>query len=547
MNAFAYTVTARGFNSPESSNKLAVYIDGRSVYSPLASTTFWENIDLPLADIERIEVVSGPGGTLYGANAVNGVISIVTKKAADTKGGLVDASGGTNDDKFMLRYGFSPWNGADLRLYGRLARTNHTTPVLATDLTRTAWLQDEFGFRFDQTLDGDNLFLEGDLYNNRTPQQKLEKGRGGSLTGHWDHQFDSGSALETQISYDKATRTLPGIAREVLETYDIQAQHNTSLGWNDTFVWGGEYRHWSEGFFTPGPFNFIDPTTDIALGSVFAQDEFPLSPALKLTLGVKAEHNSYSGFDAMPNIRLAWQASDTALIWGAVSRAVRTPSKVDRELEAPGILLPAPDFGSETMTAYELGYRGEPLSRVSLSASLYYQDYDGLRSDQGTPVTVFPVTLVNGAAGGAYGLEVWGKYTLSDGWRLSAVFNWLLREFHAKPGYTDLALGQSEGQDPPYQAQLRSEMNLFGNIELDAGLRAIGAVTQKNLVGGEARLVKSYVEGDARIAWRVTPSTVISVSGFNLLHDRHVEANDPSTFAPQFVPRTVLLNVRQSF
>lgn len=547
LNGFAYTVTARGFNSAESSNKLAVFIDGRSVYSPLASTTFWENIDLPLADVARIEVVSGPGGTLYGANAVNGVINIVTKNSADTQGGLIDANGGTVDNKFMLRYGFTPWAGASVRLYGRLARTDHTAPLLLTDATRTAWLQDEMGLRFDQKLDNDTFLLEGNYYNNRTPDQKLEKGRGGDVTSQWTHQFDSGSSLNMQVSYDKGTRTLVGIAREVLETYDVQLQHNTTLGWNDSFVWGGEYRHWSEGFFTNGIFNFIDPTTNITLGSLFAQDEVSLATDLKLTLGVKAESNSYSGFDVMPNLRLAYQASDTALIWASISRAVRTPSKVDRELEAPGFLSPAPNFASETMNAYELGYRGQPLPGLSLSASLYYNDYDDLRSDQGTPVTIFPVILANGAAGATYGTEVWGTYTVNDWWRLSAGFNWLLRDFHNKPGYTDLGLGQTEGQDPPYQTQLRSQMNLSDRFEFDIGLRTVGAVTQKNLVGGQTRLVKAYAEADARIGWRLTSSTELSLDGYNLLHQHHLEAYDPSTFAPQYVPRSFLLNIRQSF
>lgn len=547
MNGFAYTVTARGFNSPESSNKLAVFIDGRSVYSPLASTTFWENLDLPLADIERIEVVSGPGGTLYGANAVNGVISIITKNAADTQGGLVDASGGTTDNKFMLRYGVSPWTGASLRLYGRLARTDHTGPLLATDTSKTAWLQDEMGLRFDQKLDNDTFLLEGNYYNNRTPDQKLEKGRGGDVTSQWTHQFDSGSSLDLQASYDKSTRTLVGIAREVLATYDVQLQHTTTLGWGDSFVWGGQYRHWNEGFFTPGIFNFTNPISNITLASIFAQDEFPLADDLKLTVGVKGENNSYSGFDVMPNIRLAYQASDTALLWASVSRAVRTPSKVDRELEAPGVLLPSPNFASETMNAYELGYRGQPLPDLSLSASLYYNDYNDLRSDQGTPVTVFPVILANGAAGGAYGTEIWGNYTVTDGWRLSAGFNWLLRDFHNKPGYTDLGAGQTEGQDPPYQVQLRSQMNLGKRFEFDVGLRGVGAVTQKNLVGGQVRLVAAYAEADARFGWRLTGSTELSLEGFNLLHQHHLEAYDPSTFAPQYVPRSFLLNIRQSF
>ena len=550
MNGFAYTVTARGFNSPESANKLLVLIDGRSVYSPLASTVFWENIDVPLADIARIEVVSGPGGTLYGANAVNGVISIITKNAADSQGGLLDVRAGVSGGyRTMLRFGVTPWEGGSLRLYGQAARNGGTDPVLATDVTRTGFARADGGFRFDQVLDNDTFTLQGDVFANHTPQTDLERTRGASLVGRWTRLFDSGSSLETQIDFDDNTRILPAIAREQLQTLDFQIQHNTSLGWNDTFIWGGEYRQSKESFYTGGPFNFADPTTTISIGNAFAQEEIPVAENLKLTLGLKLEDNSYSGLDLMPNARLAWQATEADMIWGAISRAVRTPSKIDRELEAPGILVPAPDFGSEVLTAYELGYRGEPTPQISLSASLFYNVYDDLRSDRGTPVTVFPIQLINGTSGQTYGLEVWAKYGVTDWWRLSAGFNWLNRNFRVNNGVVDFARGQSEGQDPATQAQLRSNMNLFENWELDGALRTVGKVTQviPNAPGGQISLVPGYVEADMRIGWHVTASTELAFSALNLLHQRHLEARDPSTYSPQYTPRTFVLNLRQSF
>jgi iron complex outermembrane receptor protein len=547
MNGFAYTITARGFNSPESANKLLVLIDGRSVYSPLASTVFWENIDVPLAQIERIEVVSGPGGTLYGANAVNGVISIITKNAADTKGGLLDARVSTGGGyRGMLRYGFSPWDGGSLALYGQLGRSGGAEPALAADTTKTGWTRDDLGFRFDQILGGDTFNFEGDTYADHTPDQNLEKARGGNLNFQWTHQFSAGDSLALQMSGDDSTRNLTGSAREELRTYDAQIQHDTSLGWNDAFIWGGEYRQFKESYYATKAL-FADPTTTISLENIFAQDEIPIVPKLKLTLGLKAENNSYSGLDWMPNVRLAWQKSDTGMIWAAVSQAVRTPSKVDREFQFPGILLPSPDFGSEKLTAYELGYRGQPLTGFSVSASFFYNVYGDLRSYQAPPGTLRPITLANGAKDNSYGAELWATYAINDWWRLSAGANWLLRDLRNKPGFIDLSNGQAGGQDPATQAQLRSFMNLTPDWELDAALRSVGKVTQQIPGITQISLVPGYVESDLRIGWHITPNTELDFSGLNLLHDRHLEANDPITFAPQYVGRSYVFSLRQGF
>ena len=547
MNGFAYTVTARGFNSPESANKLLVLIDGRSVYSPLASTVFWENIDVPLDEIERIEVVSGPGGTLYGANAVNGVISIITKNAADTKGGLLDARVGTTGSyRGVLRYGFSPWDGGSVALYGQLGRSGDAAPFTAADTSKTGWTRDDLGFRFDQVLGEDSFTFEGDTYADHTPDQNIEKARGGNLNFHWTHNFQSGDSIAAILSGDNSTRILTGTSREELSTYDAQIQHDMSLGWNDAFIWGGEYRQFKESYYSNTVF-FANPTTTISLENIFAQDEVPLLPNLKLTLGLKAENNSYSGLDLMPNVRLAWQVTDTDTIWAAASQAVRTPSKVDRELSFPGLLLPSPDFGSEKLTAYELGYRGIPLPHLSLSVSLFYNVYDDLRSEKTTPVTIFPITLVNELAANTYGVESWATYTLTDWWRLSAGTNWLLKDVSNKSGFTDIGNGVSTGQDPAAQAQLRSFMNLTQSLELDTAIRSVGKVTQQNPNGVPLGLVPSYVEADLRIGWHVTPNTEVDFSGTNLLHDRHIEANDAGSFKPQYVGRSYVFSLRQSF
>jgi iron complex outermembrane receptor protein len=554
INGYDYTISARGFNSVEAANKLLVLVDGRSVYSPLASTVFWENLDVPLDTVERIEVVSGPGGTLYGANAVNGVINIITKNAGAMQKGYGHLQAGTLTDKAFLAYGFSPWEGGSLALHGQVTHTNATPFVVPPTSHPHDWATSQGGFRFDQAGGNDDFTLEGSLFANHSLTNGLEMARGGDLNGMWTHRWEDGSVLSGQLSADDSTRILSSPHdREDLRTFDLQLQETGSLGFNDALVFGGEYRDWRESYFAGGPFGFIMPTTTIDLTNLFVQDTFALAPRLKLTAGLKLETNSYSGFDAMPNVRLAWQLNDTNMLWAAAGRSVRTPSKIDRELEAPGILLPAPHFASESLIAYELGYRGNPLADLSLSVNAYDDVYGDLRSDQATPGTIVPIQLENGTKGSVYGLEAWSKYALTDWWRLDAGVSWLHKDFVSIPGHPDFAAGQSEGQDPAAQAELRSHMDLFGNVELDGGLRAVGKVTQeipsgyRGALPPQLNLVPGYVEADARIGWKVMETTTIELAAFNILHASHLEVNDPSSFTPHKIPRSFALSLRQQF
>ncbi|HEY2070646.1 MAG TPA: TonB-dependent receptor [Rhizomicrobium sp.] len=545
MNAFGYAITARGFNSPESGNKLLVLIDGRSVYSPLASTVFWQNLDIPLSTIDRIEVVSGPGGTLYGANAVNGVINIITRNSAEAQGLSLRIGAGPDDQSATAQYGTSLGENTTIRFHLKTFNRANTDPVSSTDFSKDDWQGTQGGFRLDSHDGSETYFLEGSAYGNQNRETFIEKGWGENLTGSWTHAFSGGSTLVVSGYYDNALRTEP-VAKDETTTYDIQAQHTTSFGWNDVFIWGGEYRVWDEAFYSLVPFTFAKPRTTISLGSLFGQDELPIASDLKLTVGLKAEDNSYSGLDLLPNIRLAWQQSQHTLFWASVSRAVRTPSKIDRELEDPGLLLPSPEFRSEKLTAYEAGYRGDFSDQISLSASLFFNHYNDLRSDDLVNGVTLPIMLENGIAGNTYGVEIWGDYKVTDWWKLSAGFNWLHKDLHVKPGHNDISLGQSEGQDPAWQAQLRSQMNISDDWEADIMLRAVDRVTRP-FTNGQLELVPSYIDGDARIGWHITDTTELSLSGYNLLHRHHLEANDPSTYAPRYIDRTYFVNLRQSF
>lgn len=545
LNAYTYTVSARGFNSPESANKLLVLVDGRSVYSPLASTVFWDALNPMLDDIDRIEVISGPGGTLWGANAVNGVINIITRDSRETQGGEVHAVAGGRELDLGLRYGARFGQTGAFRVY---ATGFDRDPSLATGPANAA--SDRFqggqaGFRIDLAPGRDQWTVQGDAYDAYAPQGS-NRVAGGNLLGRWTRDLGAGSSLEVQADYDDSRRSLRSggqvMLREDLQTWDLQAQHNVRLGERNQLVIGGEVRAWRESLTSGNAFHFAEPTRTLYLGSLFVQDEMAVSPDLKLTLGLKAEDNSYSGLDWLPNVRLAWTPVQNHMLWGAVSRAVRTPSRIDRELEAPGFLIPSPDFASEVLTAYELGYRAQLTPRASLSVSAYYNVYDGLRTDELTAGGL-PLILGNGLHGDTYGFEAWGDYKPTAWWRLSAGFNNLHRRFELRPGHTDISLFQSVGQDPAYQAFFRSRMDVTSRLEVDAGLRVIGQV-DRPFVGP---IVPSYTEADARIGWRVSDKVELALEGMNLLHDRHLEANDFSPLPPRAIGRSVYASLKWGF
>lgn len=539
LNTAGYSVSARGFNSPEAANKLQVMVDGRSVYSPVASTVFWEAINVPLSEIERIEVVSGPGGTLWGANAVNGVVNVITRPAADSQGGFAEIGAGSGERNGTLRYGVKAADGG-LALRGYLTGFDRRSSFAAVpgDVTTDAFDGSQAGFRLDGVAAGGaaSYTLQGDLFHNHTEWLDTSL-HGGNLLGRWTHRLDDGSSVQLQAYYDQQTRDY-AVATDRLETVDVQAQHNLALGSRHQLVWGAQYRVWQSAFRSRVSLGFPEDDATISLGSLFAQDEVTLAPKLKLTVGMKAEYNSYSGFDILPNLRLAWRLSDDHLLWTAVSRSVRTPSRVDRELSGAGILAPSPDFQSERLVAYEVGYRGRPVANSRVALSAFYNVYDDLRTTSLTDGGL-PIMLRNDMEGNTYGIEGWGSYGLTSWWTLHAGANWLHKNLRLKPGASDLSNFQAAGQDPAYQLQLRSQMNLTPEVEFDATLRRVGRVAVSN--------VPAYTEADLHLGWHVTPSLELSLFGQNLLHARHLEAYDPSSTTPRAIGRSVYARMRAGF
>ena len=517
VNSVDYAITARGFNGYETSNKLLVLVDGRSIYSTLSSGVFWDSRDLMLEDIDRIEVVSGPGGALYGSNAMNGVINIITRTAGETQGTLISAGAGNEDARLSLRHG------------GRLGEVGAWRAYL------TAFARDESfdadgnganddadglrgGARLDWAAGENSLTLQADVFENEVAVNEDLLGtqtyvRGGNLLGRWTRPL-AGGEFQAQAYYDRFEREEPG-GLEESDTYDIALQQSFDLG-RHQLVLGAGHRSVDSRFAAAPGGAFLDPPDrTLTLTNIFVQDQIALTGGLTLTLGAKFEDNSFSGQEFLPNVRLGWQREGGNLLWASIGRASRTPNRIERDLTLPGVLTGA-EFRSETVTAYEIGYRATPAPDVSFSINAFYNVYDDLRTVSTTPVVFLPLNLTNEGEATTWGVEAWGSYDVSARWRLSAGLSTLTKDYDATPTLEDISGLISIGDDPDYQLLLRSQNDLTDSLELDLRLRAVDDLTSTD----------GYLEADARLGWKLTERLELSVTGQNLIEDRRFETGD---------------------
>jgi iron complex outermembrane receptor protein len=530
-----WAISARGFNT-ELGNKLLVMIDGRTVYTPLYSGVFWDVQDYLLEDIDRIEVISGPGGALWGANAVNGVINIITKSAADTQGLYAEAGGGSQPQDFAgARYGGALAPGTQFRVYGKYFDRN--SEVLANGNSGSdAWRQARGGFRVDSERSAQDRFtVQGDFYGGSEGMQTggTTYDSGDNILARWTHEVSEQSDLSLQSYFDQTHLTDPvaalafagapaGTLHDDLNTYDVDFQHRFRLGSANRIVWGVGFRRTHDVVGNAPAVAFFPAVLDHNLYSAFIRDEILVRKNLTFALGTKLEHNDYTGVEVEPDVRLSWKISADQALWAAISRAVRTPSRIDRDLSeaAPPYLVVVTGgrkYTSETVMAYELGYRAQLTSRFTSSISSFYNVYDDVRSVSATPNTILPYFFANNLAGQNYGLEFSGNYQVLDGWSLHAGYTLLEEHLHVKPGQFDVNNGRYETADPQHQLSLRSSLNLPGRIEFDAGLRWVD--TLHNTTG----TVPSYFELDTRLAWHAGERLEMSIVGQNLLHNHHPE------------------------
>ncbi|MGH2603337.1 MAG: TonB-dependent receptor plug domain-containing protein, partial [Dehalococcoidia bacterium] len=444
VDARQWAISARGFNST-TANKLLVLIDGRTVYTPLFSGVFWDVQDVPLADVDRIEVISGPGATLWGANAVNGVINVITKRAADTQGFLLSGGGGTELRGFgTLRYGGALGSAVRYRIYGR-GFAREPTALPGGPEAADEWHVGQGGVRVDwDASPSDRVVLHGDLYDGRIGQATAGDiaVSGRNVMATWSRTISGTASLTAQLYYDRTNRDIPGTFGEKLDVYDAELQHTVRLGARHDVVWGLGFRLINDHVANSAALAFLPAHVARRWYTGFVQDEIAvIRDRLRVTLGTKVEHNEYTGFEIQPSGRVDWRLHASGTLWAAVSRAVRTPSRIDREFFVPGqppyALAGGPDFDSEEALAYELGYRHQR-GALALSVATFYNRYHGLRSlEQVNPPAASPVVIANGQDGESYGAEVAADYWITRAWRLRGGYTELRIHIWPNPGSTD--------------------------------------------------------------------------------------------------------------
>jgi iron complex outermembrane receptor protein len=482
-------------------------------------------------------VVSGPGGALYGSNAMNGVINIITRPAAQTTGTLVSVGMGDEDRTFALRHGGALGAGGAWRAYVTGFQREDSLTLTGEDAGDAAeGLRG--GARLDWTVGVNRLTLQGDVFDNQVAINEDTLGTetrvsGRNVVARWDRPL-WGGVFQAQAYYDRFERVEPGTVEDS-DTWDLSAQH--AFGWGDRhqLVLGAGYRTVQSRFMAPPGAAFLDPAErTLTLTNLFVQDQIALTGDLTLTVGAKFEHNSFSGEEFLPNVRLAWRRPGGDLLWGAVSRASRTPNRIERDLTLPRFLTGA-EFRSEALTAYEVGYRANPLPKASFSVSAFYNVYDDLRTVSTTPVDFFPLSLTNHGEAETWGLEAWGSYDVTPNWRVSAGLTTLEKDYDPTPTLEDISGLTSIGDDPDHQLLLRSQSQLGDKLDLDVRLRALDRLFD----------TESYVEADVRLGWRMTERLELSLTGQNLINDDHVETGDP--VRRRAFGRSVLIALRAGF
>jgi iron complex outermembrane recepter protein len=563
VDANKWALTARGFNG-RFANKLQVLIDGRSLYTPLFAGVFWREQDLVLEDIEHIEVIRGPGATLWGANAVNGIINIITKEAAETQGVLASVGFGSEELGFgSARYGGSWGDDGHYRIFAKFTERDPFVDAAGVEMA-DGWRSERAGFQLNWAPGRRNtLMLQGQMYGGEAGQtyevirsvkppfienfDEDSKFAGGHLMARWERTNRSGSQAALQIYYDRHELD-DSVMSETRHTADVDFQYELAIGGAQEVVWGVEYWYSRDDITVAFPFDVTPKKRGVQMASAFVQDDIALVPDhLRLTLGSKFEHGEYTGFEIQPNARLLWQIGDRQTLWGAVARAVRTPSRAEVDGKFPSQVLPstssAPNaldgifslFGSEDMKselllAMEIGYRLQPAEFLSFDLTAFHNRYDRLLSvELGTPTVEsipvpylsIPIMAGNKRKGDTYGLELEVESQVREGWRLHGTYTFLEMRLDLDKDSRDTTGDAAEGEVPQHQLSLGSALDLPHDIELDCQFRYVDELPNLG--------VDSYVSFDARLGWQPIEEVRLSLVGQNLLDSHRIE------YSPEFV------------
>ncbi len=519
FNNGTWAISPRGFNS-NTANKLLVMIDGRTVYSPLFAGTFWNMEDYVLGDIDRIEVIRGPGAVLWGANAVNGVVNIITRHARDTQGTLVSVSSGPEDPLIAeARYGAAAPAFA-WRAYAKVAARDDqrfATGASAGDERRRG----QIGFRLDGgEASGTSWLLKGDAFHSRDhlPDRPSGEFTELDLQARWSMPIGR-SRVDVQSYYRREYRRIPNQLTHHVDVFDLDAQHRVTIAGRHDVVWGAGARVNRDGTHGSATLSFDPADRGYPISSVFAQDDVTIVPGrFFVTVGAKYEHNAFSGGELQPNLRARYLLPRRQIIWGSVSRAIRRPTRFDDDtvVTGPGGIVLArgsDDFKPESLVAGEVGYRIQPSSVFSFDATVFRHRITDLRSQDLSP-TGLPIVVGNTLIGEVTGVEIGVNVQPIDRWRTHLGYTRLNTDIRRTAASRDVG-STSEANDPDQFFGLRTSLDLPHAIEIDAMVRAVAALPNP--------VVPAYTELNLRAGWWMTPRTELWVAGQDLLHDRHPE------------------------
>jgi iron complex outermembrane receptor protein len=560
INSSKWAISIRGFNG-QYSNKLLVLVDGRTVYTPMLSGVFWDAQDVILNDIDRIEIIRGPGATVWGANAVNGVINIISKKANNTQGGFVTAGGGSYEHGFgAARYGGRLGRAATYRVSAEGFNRTHLYSLSGLN-GNDDWDIVHGGFRVDANPSAeDSITIEGDANRGNAgeiassplsispPLNGLldlrDRYSGWDLLSRWNHVASARSETSLQVYFDRSTRGDATYGLGV-NTFDLDFQHHIGWGARHDFVWGLGYRVSSDDTLSTLRISFHPASQTAQLFSSFVQDEITILPErLYLSLGTKLEHNDYTGFEVQPSARIAWTLSARNTLWAAVSQAQRTPSRGDTGILVNLAALPGPNNlpilvgysgnpnqNAEREMSVETGYRAQVWNKLSLDSTVFFSHYGDLVSvepgapsfdAEPVPHLVVLSRFANLFYGETYGFETFADWKVTRRWSLRPGYSFLTMHMHRDAASNDLTTGpMTEGSIPNHQAQLRSEIALPGHLQWNTSACFVGALP--------ALEVASYTRLDSNITWQVGERFSISLVGQNLLRDRHLEYAGPDS------------------